>query len=804
MLNSRVRIWTAFLAVAVLVGAASCVAGVIVAPSRYEQLDKLFAQLSSPFPNVNQAVSATGQKSDYEIFYGNGTAMEYVLAHSALTPDSDYVCVGGIALVRNLDYRIDYQRGAVVCFRPILPTESIVVGYSYAKGNTQDRTVLSVSNVALTGSGKSTMDFTYAHRNATVDKTTSLTVSSPTDLAVYGINTNTKLGAQSSITGMFYVANPEHADTPFGIPATGGTPAVAADARGDHLLVQTADLLFGKVRVQFGYQDVGQNFNGFLELRDSDAAPDATLRRLEYEKGLKRTNFLVQLSPKPGAAPGSNQVFWNTVQDMSGDFWAHGMDFGGKSFGVFAEQRGSDPTFSKMAYLAYSTESADTALQIRRQFDPNATAAQVGFLDGYQTLSGSGLERNRYGLRFGSGPTPSWVQSVRIRDNSGSISRYGFRFGGKNFNLSGYSQTVDRSFTKLAYLAESEKLQFGGLPGTYRMELGGDYKLKNGLQAILSMSEFSDDYASVTTQSVGVKSKGFDIKVNVNDVKLAFGPQTEDMGLAMLSPLRTAGLRAGQSVTLEGGMEKGLYKKLRVLTSGKLKLRLSTEQQAGQDKMASFETGIAGGTMTVEYGDVATLYQARTEFRGIKFVSNRDPKKWFHFDVAYKNRQDGSAAPFLVRTYNLDARINKRTNMTYNFYTYPEAYDGRMVSPVGGQTLQLTSSLKSGYNLVAYYRTYGYMTYPWGMSALDVGVTGKLGPKTAFGAGLGHNVSTASTGTVGGKNVWLNFDHQVSSENYFKLSSLLTLWDGPVPDLNIHDGLEFRLDYNMKTNFLSN
>ena len=85
----------------------------------------------------------------------------------------------------------------------------------------------------------------------------------------------------------------------------------------------------------------------------------------------------VGVTRAPAGKP-AGSVFWNTIEDTSGQFGAKGLDLTTGKLGVFAESRGSDPSFAKFAYLAYGTEWSDTALQIKRQFDPKATAAQGG------------------------------------------------------------------------------------------------------------------------------------------------------------------------------------------------------------------------------------------------------------------------------------------------------------------------------------------------------------------------------------------------------------------------------------------
>ncbi|MDO8684073.1 MAG: hypothetical protein Q7N50_11395 [Armatimonadota bacterium] len=749
--------------------------------------------LTDPLPTGNQQA-----KSDYEIIYGNGTATEYLLAHTKLVPNSDYAVVGGISQIRDVDYHIDYERGMIMFNRPIRTSEYFVVGYSYTKGGTGERKLLNIPGLALTGNGKLSVDLTYGSR-AVQRVGNSVTP----NIATYGLNTTAKIGSNSTIKSMFYTSNPQRPDTSgLGVLSLLPTTPIAPAVKSDRIIVQNADLAFGKFKLQLGYQDVGPNFSGFLELRDSDAAPDAMLRRFEYEKGMKRTNIAMQFAPGGTANPALpvSDFFWNTIQDTSGEFRAKGFNFNTKNLGLFAETRGSDPTFAKLAYLAYGTEWSDTALQIRRQFDPNAAAGNVAYMDIYQTIYAPGIERSRYGLKFGSGPSTGWLQAVNISDHYGEIERYGFKVAGEKYSLSGFKQSVDKTFTKLPYLIDVEKEQFGIYPGTERLDIGGSYKLKNGLDAIAAMESFSDQYGSVATQSFGVKGKTWDVKANFKDVTRI---DTVVPPVPQLIPTGSLAYEEGNTITLEAGMERGLFKSFAGLTNGKLKARVSTEQSSGRNKSATFEAGILRGTMGIDYADLQSSYGTQVESKGLRFISDRTANKWLYYDALYKIRRDGVAGPVIVRAYNATAKINDRTNLSYNYSTNTEYYDAKIVSPVALETLQLTSSLKNGYSLMGYFKRYEYLSYRYGVNSYSLALSGKLKSGASVAAGLGQNVALSTLGDVDGKTLWLRYDHQVSQENYLKFSVLATRWDGVNPITQSENDLEFRIDFASRFDLLS-
>ncbi|MDO8588102.1 MAG: hypothetical protein Q7T82_13835 [Armatimonadota bacterium] len=961
------------------------------------QADGLFGALGSLYVADAQPSENVPSKPEFETLQGSGTPAGYVLSHGNVIARSESVTVGGMKQTRGVDYYMDYRGGSLMFSRPIKETEAVRVSYRYAAGDTGERTVLSVPGLALANTRNLSLDFTYAYRAAGASGQTP-------DIATYGFNSTVKLGLASSLNSMIYISNPQKSAMRFSdLSPLSRLTAGAQQGTADQLMSQNADIGLGGAKLRIGYQDVGLNFNGFSALRDSRAASEDVLKQLEKEKGLKRMSLGLQFGSGSGLAAVSspNGLFWNTIQDKTGEFYSRGFNFDSKSFGFFADMRGSDKGFARLKDLTDAEKTA-MSLSIRRQFNPDATAQQVTDKDKEQLLKQAGLDRGSYGLRFGSGPTASWMQMLRISGQGGGIERDSFRFAGKNFNLSGFKQSIDDSFTRLADMTEVEKQQFGNERGMDRLNLAGDVKLGGGMQATMAFSKVSDDNGGLTRQSLGFKGKTFDVKANFlnidqgftriadlvdpdkaklvteqgfkqmdlsgafalgkkislksflynahneargldrkqlrNEITYALNKDTK-LGLlsdqfsftsetgnvdtywhklltfehrlgngiyvtgsddtlearkesaeAQLITRRTMHLETDKTkklfgfadrklfdldngkfentldVNLQYSLSKSLSMKARHLDidrgeepssasdiynaqwnlrnglsltadltqratnneqdltarklmlqgpvfkrfgwfrNGKLAAGVSRESLNGDvsksSAAAKFESDAFGGNLMLEYSGQEASNAQLPSLRTYKFVSNRDPKSWLHFDALYKRRDDGPTNPYLVRAYNLDAKLFGGTTLNYNYFTYKEAADGK-TTPVGGALLRLTSTVGNGYKLIADYRKDEDFKEMKVVSPLTIGVSGKLSYGADFEVSLGRSLAGTAAGALTGRTIRFKYDHQVSADHYLNFEAAVTKWNSTNPGIQAKDDIEARIDYKANLDFLS-
>lgn len=955
-------------------------------------------------------------KPEYETLQGNGTPVGHVLSHGGIVEGSESVTVNGVKQYRDVDYKIDYAGGSLAFARIVALTESISVSYRYVSGDTGARSVLSVPGMSILNNGNLHLNLTYAYHTSgnKGDQTP--------DTATYGLAGYTKLGS-SSLKSMVYFSSPMRQAMRFSqFNSTSKSPIAAPRAKSDHLMSQNADIGLGKARLQIGYQDIGLNFNGFAALRDGNSADAATLAQLEKEKGLKRMSLGLQFGANTSgsAANTSTGLYWNSVRDKTGEFYSRGFNYSGKSFGFFADMRGSDGGFTRAKDLSDAEKTA-MALQILRQFNPSATAAQITAADKLQLLKQVGLERGNYGLRLGPEGSNNWLQMTDIGDKSGGVQRTSFKLAGKSFNLYGLKQSIDASFTRLSDLTVAEKLQFGNERGMDRFNIGGDLKFSNGMLATMAFSKVDDQNGGLSKQSFGLKGKTFDVKANflnidptftrvadladldkvtmareigfrqmdvtsafslnkyINvksfiynarnntagldrhqlrneivympdaDTKLtllsdnfSFGSQQANIssygraayslerrfGKGLLFTLnndvletRTARMDPvlvtrrmmhletdktrkwslivdtrqfdldngkfdnsidvnyqyspsaalaikGRHLELDRGADpssstdicsvtwklpsglsligdlfrrgtnneqdaasrkimlmSGLLNTLGLFTKTKVGLGLTQDEFEGvgsrEATSATLEATVFCGNLSIEYRGlqepnstqliptiyippvgmspyVATAVTAvappSRPMAAYKFVSDRDPKKWLHFDASYKKRDTTPGNEILVRAYNLDAKVLRDTTLTYKFFTYQESAAG-VLTPVGSESIRLISGLGGSAKLVVDYRKDRNYAVNTMLSPLTIGLGGKLRSGAEFEIGVGRNIAAKAAGSQIGKAIHLKYDHKINAGNYLNFQATITRWNNGISVGINPNEVEARIDY---------
>src|SRR5207245_779395 len=117
----------------------------------------------------------------------------------------------------------------------------------------------------------------------------------------------------------------------------------------------------------------------------------------------------------------------------------------------------ADQKFSRLANLTAAEKTA-IALDIRRQFNPDAKAAEVTAKDLEQIPLNAGLNRRTMSLGSALGKNGSiGFSQFGISDGKGDINREAFNLSTKRFSFNMLDQTIGESFGKLAGLSDFEK-----------------------------------------------------------------------------------------------------------------------------------------------------------------------------------------------------------------------------------------------------------------------------------------------------------------------------------------------------------
>lgn len=215
----------------------------------------------------------------------------------------------------------------------------------------------------------------------------------------------------------------------------------------------------------FATRDVSSSFASFKGLRDADKL------QWEREKGMKSSalglgfNFGVG-AKKKGAVAGGFSLDSLSFEDQSGSYRRDLLQFSSGNVGLMLLSRRSGSAFRRLGDVSDADKTA-LALDLYRQFDPAAQAAQVTAVDKVQVAREAGLDRQALRLddKMGKGGQIGF-SSIRVTNATPSattptsaqaLQREAFALQTGPFSLNFTSRRVDPGFSRLADLSDIEK-----------------------------------------------------------------------------------------------------------------------------------------------------------------------------------------------------------------------------------------------------------------------------------------------------------------------------------------------------------
>lgn len=302
----------------------------------------------------------------------------------------------------------------------------------------------------------------------------------------------------------------------------------------------------GQFNLKYSEQSVDQTFTKFQGLREADAAQWAR------EKGVKRTDLAMGMAlgaPAKDGKTGHLGFNQNRIADASGSLDRQGFDFNTNNLNITWNTRSSDAAFTRLNDLSDADKTA-LALEIRRQFNPNAAAGEVTAQDKAQIVSEAGLTRdqivfggamdfNGFGIKTETPGQPDKAgkptkktrvhmpatflyNRFSISDTKGGIERQSFNIKGKGFAFDYMDQSISSTFAKLGTMSDFEKTQFGNESGIRRQALGLNLDLGRASTLAFSQLSLGDDKGHFSRQSLAYAAKGIDLKFNQADTDQTF------------------------------------------------------------------------------------------------------------------------------------------------------------------------------------------------------------------------------------------------------------------------------------------
>ncbi|MHB1001638.1 MAG: hypothetical protein ACYC27_20555 [Armatimonadota bacterium] len=326
------------------------------------------------------------------------------------------------------------------------------------------------------------------------------------------------------------------------------------DATGE-ITKQSFKIGDGKLKFSADMQKVDKGFTRFNDLAEGERGQWAK------EKGIQRSNIQLGMAPLKGMAKDSawNTLQMNTFGDESGKLSTRSLNLNVKGLAISTRQMSADEGFKRMADLS-NEEKTDMALQIRKQFDPNATAANVTDQDRAQIGAEAGIDRRNTQMSFKMGDKNVQLGMLDIGDKTGGVTRQSLAMQGKTFKITGFLQEIDKDFGRLSYLAPIEQQNFANEKGLRRMNFGGDFALRSGMQLATSMSRVSSETGSLLKYGLNLNTKKFNVSANYMDMDPEFtrvmdladaqkGQLASEQGMKRYDV--TAHLQASKSITID-------------------------------------------------------------------------------------------------------------------------------------------------------------------------------------------------------------------------------------------------------------
>ena len=294
-----------------------------------------------------------------------------------------------------------------------------------------------------------------------------------------------------------------------------------SDAQGD---ITKHGLSLNLKGMSFQYIDmsIDKGFGAFKSLRESEAGQWAR------ERGIRRTSMSLGLTPGKDNALGFGQTI---LRDASGTLTRQTATVNTKTMGFTYTHRSADRSFGRLNDLS-DAEKNDIALEIRRQFNPNAAVGEVTQADRQQIGAEAGLDRSRLAFQTALGPqTKLALNQFTISDGSGSIRRHSISLSGGAFALNYLSQSIDNGYTRLGSMSNFERAQFGNEVGIRRTALDFAMRLNASSSLSYKQATFGDDSGRLTRQSFAYASKGVNARLNLSDTDQSFTRARDLAGL---------------------------------------------------------------------------------------------------------------------------------------------------------------------------------------------------------------------------------------------------------------------------------
>jgi hypothetical protein len=331
--------------------------------------------------------------------------------------------------------------------------------------------------------------------------------------------------------------------------------------------------------LNYAARNVDAGFTRFQGLREAEKG------QWEREKGMRATSLGLGLAlggAKKGQTRGAFDFGQQSFRDKSGSLERENLTFTTSRFDLAYVQRKTSAGFSRIADLA-DAEKNSLALDIRRQFDPDAKPEQVTQKERDQAVKEAGVSRTMLQARLHLHKSDALtlqqfsltdMPSEKLPAAGNGLRRQALLFDGKTLRLSLLSQSIADHFSRLSDLSDFEHAQFANEHGLQRRQMGLLWQMnkttKIGFSALRiggtedaianSMAAAQKDKKDVATAQAGAASglKRETLTLETRGFSLTANRANTDKGFARASDLALPDADR-HSIETERGFQRSDY-----------------------------------------------------------------------------------------------------------------------------------------------------------------------------------------------------------------------------------------------------
>src|SRR5579884_18701 len=195
----------------------------------------------------------------------------------------------------------------------------------------------------------------------------------------------------------------------------------------------------------------------------------------------------------------------------------------------------------------------------------------------------------------------------------------------------------------------------------------------------------------------------------------------------------------------------------------------------------------------LDYGGFTHPDGTSTIARTYSFMTDPNPKKWFHGSFLYKVRTMLDGQEVLVRRFTADWKLTRATSFVYTYGTMPEDEKGN-ITPLTTANVALKHAFRPNLALELYYRLSDNAATKILTRSLGFGLEGKLGRNSKLELAYSKDANGFTDRYDRSDHFRLLYDHQISPDNFLTLSAEFRTHDAK----DLVDEIEANLDFQMR------